>query len=222
MRKLIWLLGLVMGILVTGCGCGGGQSMYSYRSVEPAPYNPTMRIVPIYVDKGFSGTNKKIIKNVIDEWNNALNGQIRIEVKSWLVDKSDETRTEMLIQKIKRTHEGLVMLSLSEDDPLLEDMETDGTLAFVNNLGNQAHLLVVIEDHIGGRNLHAILLHEFGHALGAFHVNARSLMNPYYGSGNGRPSMQVDCIDAITADQVAGYYGLEFSRMNYCSTPEFP
>jgi hypothetical protein len=222
MRKLVWLLGLVMGILLTGCGCGGSQTMYQYRSVDQAPHNSTMKVVPVYVDKNFSGHNKVIIKNVIDEWNNTLNGQLRIEVKTWILDRSDEERTAALVSKINHTHEGLMILSVSEDDPLLSDFETDGVLAFVNSLGNQAHVLVVIQDHIGERNLHTILLHEFGHALGAFHVNARSLMNPYYGSGNGRPSMQVDCVDAITADQVAGYYGLDFSRMNYCSTPEFP
>lgn len=200
--------------LIFGCS---SVRMYSYHSVPSAKNNQHQRIYPVYIDKSFPKDQLKTITSVIDEWNNVLNGNIVIEVVRNDIDNENEEQLEDLVKKMRQEREGLVMLNLNHDNELITGIveETDGTLAFVNSIGNRANVMVVVGDRIGRKNLHKILLHEFGHAFGANHTNAQSLMYPYY-SG-----VQMDCVDKITVAQVANYHGFSFKSMNYCSTPNF-
>lgn len=214
MKKIViavWLLALSM------VACGGNASLFSYHSVAPDETFQDKKITPIYVDKNFSKENKKVIYDVINEWNVVLNGYNRIEVATWNFDKTDKAEAKKLRKSIRETNEGIILYSLKHDDPMLEDYieDGDGVLAFVDALGRRAHNLVVIEDRIGKKNLHKIMLHEFGHAFGSMHVSSESLMFPYYSY------LQLDCVDKITASQVATYNHYDLSKMNYCVTKNF-
>ena len=200
--------------MVIGCS---SVRMYSYHSVPPVKNNQHQRVYPVYIDKSFPEDQQKVIASVINEWINVLNGNMVIEVVSKDIDSQDEIQLMELVIQMRQEREGLVMLNLTHNDDLISGVveETDGTLAFVNALGNRANFMVVISDRIGRKNLHKILLHEFGHAFGANHTNAQSLMYPYY-SG-----VQMDCVDKITVAQVANYHGFNFNTMNYCATPHF-
>lgn len=191
--------------------------MYSYHSAPPIKNNQHKIIYPIYIDKSFPNDQLNTIKLAVAEWNNVLNENMIIEIISEDVDNQDLDQLIDLAVKIKQEREGLMILNLKHDDELISGVvdETDGTLAFVNALGNRANLMVVVSDRVGKKNLHKILLHEFGHAFGANHTNAKSLMYPYYSS------VQMDCVDKITVAQVANYHGFNFKTMNYCSTPDF-
>jgi hypothetical protein len=191
--------------------------MYSYHSAPPVQNNQHQRIYPIYIDGSFPKEQMAVIKSAIKEWNHVLNGNMVIEVMTENLDNEDMDELIRLAGKTKQEREGLMILNLAHDDELISGIveETDGTLAFVNALGNRANLMVVVKDRIGKKNLHKILLHEFGHAFGANHTNAQSLMYPYY-SG-----VQMDCVDKITVAQVANYHGFSFTSMNYCAIPNF-
>ena len=196
-------------------GCSG--SLFEYRSVSAESKNQHFETKPIYIDKTFNKEELAIINQVVAEWNFALNGYMAWKIETVAIDHTDKLAMGRLSKKIRQTHEGIVMLGLDHDDELVEDTidEYDGTLAFVNNLGDRAHYMVVVRDRMGYKNIHKILLHEFGHAMGADHVMAESLMFPYYGH------QQRNCIDKITAAQVATYHELKMEHMNYCSTPNF-
>ena len=205
---------VAMFLVVTGCGTG----LYQYHSVDTEENNQHTRTFPIYVDKSFTPKEVATINQVVEDWNHVLNGYMTIRVEPVKIDHNDFKSMIPLLLTVKQTHEGLIMIGADHDDEIIsDDLEGDnGTLAFVNNLGDRAHMLAVVRDRIGYKNLHKILLHEFGHSLGANHTNAVGLMYPYYGY------LQTDCVDKITALQVANYYHLDINHMNYCSTPNLP
>lgn len=212
-KKFLFFLLVISSFL----GCSSVK-MYSYKSVQsPSISDRERKVYPVYIDRSFKDQHLSTIKSVISEWNSVLNGNMVIEVIEQNIDNEDLDELERLIKKTKQEREGLVILNLKHDDDLISGIveETDGTLAFVNGIGGRANIMVVIEDRIGRKNFHKILLHEFGHAFGANHTNAQSLMYPYY-SGS-----QIDCVDKITAAQVANYHGFSIRTMNYCITPNF-
>lgn len=211
--KFISILFIALLAMVSGCG----TTLYQYHSVDAEVNNQHYKIFPIYVDKSFNAQELATVDQVVADWNYVLNGYMKIQVQPVKFTHSDETTTDTLLEKIKQTNEGLMMVGANHDDPLIENSvaDGDGKLAFVNALGERAFLMTVVRDRIGTKNLHKILLHEFGHSLGANHIQAVSLMYPYYGY------MQMNCVDKITVAQVASYYNLDLNHMNYCSTPNF-
>lgn len=205
---------LLIALIIFCSGCSTG--LYNYKDVTKESNIQTFKQVPIYVDTKFTVQQKQVIFNVINEWNHVLNNQMRMEVLDWKFDLNTDAGKNVK-KDIELTDEGIIILSVKSTDPILGKYENDGgqTLAFVDHLGNKAHHVFVLNDRIGKRNFHKIMLHEFGHTLGAMHVSASSLMFPYIGY------MQRDCVDKITAAQVASYNNLNLQYMNYCVTPDF-
>jgi hypothetical protein len=201
--------------LISGCASTGSK-LYTYSNVSGVDKGwQGYRELPIYMDASFPKEQRAAFEKVIDEWNYALNGHMHLFVDGSF-NKDDEERTAQLIKSIKQTHEGYMILNISHDDEVLEDIieDDDGTLAFVNGIGMRGRFMVVIKDRIGRKNLHDILLHEFGHLMGAQHFPG-TLMNPTYGVGS------VPCIDKITMAQVARYWKIDLNKLNYCAVPDF-
>jgi Matrixin len=195
--------------------CSGcSPSYYTYNHASRDPYLGHRSDIPVYVDEGFSPAEKQAIVRSINEWNEVLNGYITIRVSTWHFDRNTEAGLAVLKQ-VAAAHQGIVILDLHDNDPLLEDNDTDGVLAFVDGLGRQAHLMVVLSDHIGNRDLKTILMHEWGHALGAQHTTSRSLMHNFYDG-----DMQASCIDRATVLQVSAYQHLNMEHLNYCIVPD--
>ncbi len=211
LKKL--LLSLMAATTIMG-GCG--TSLYHYKNVSGAESNyQYYKEIPVYMDKNFSESERASMLQAMGEWNHVLNGHMKMVVKDMEVDiRSPEMKA--LFRQVRATGEGYMILKLNHDDPMLGDAveEDDGTLAFVNSLGHRGHIMVVIADRIGSRNLTAIALHEFGHLFGAMHVLAKSLMYPAY---SGRSSYH--CVDKITMMQVANYQEIDPTHLNYCVTP---
>jgi hypothetical protein len=75
--------------------------------------------------------------------------------------------------------------------------------------GSGGGFVYVIGDRIGGRDLTGVVMHEFGHVLGAGH-DGHGLMAPVYNANNGR------CIDRDAAVLVANAQRLPLAQMNWC------
>lgn len=210
MKRFIYLL----LFLLSSCS---SYQLHQYHNVTPEGNLNPYREIPFYVDEDFTLDQKVIILHAVAEMNHVLNGLIEIKIKTFHYDPRKASGQEIKKQ-VLLTDEGVILLAVNHDDPVLSTMNQDGasTLAFVDQIGNKVHHIVVIQDRLGERDFHQIILHEMGHALGALHVSAESLMFPYVGV------MQGDCVDKITMLQIANYQHLDPSYMNYCSIRNLP
>jgi hypothetical protein len=71
----------------------------------------------------------------------------------------------------------------------------------------------VIADRFAVRDLTAVMLHEFGHVLGAGHDPNGHLMAPVYDRNNGH------CIDRGAVAMVASAQRLPLNQLNWCVGP---
>lgn len=209
--KKIFLLFTSLILAISSLSCAPG--LYEYHSVSPARYHEHYREIPMYVDGHMTKEGRQSLANAINDWNYALNKEMLITVKTWALDVNTDSG-QAIVQQVKITHQGIVVLWLNHDDPVVQAMDPDGNaLAFVDGLGRKADMLVIVQDTIGNRNLKVILEHEIGHILGASHTMAKSLMYPYADSN------QSPCIDKITMLQIANYNDLDPAVLNYCVIP---
>lgn len=216
MKSLVLLFCLIISLF--GCAGPVKTGMYQYHSVAPDTQHQHFQLISFYVDKNFNKTERLALDQAIREWNYALNGYLRIQIISDKIDHEDTKAMRELVRKLSPTGEGVIMLKLNHDDPLLQNMEEEESgirLAFTNGLGERGHLFVVLGDAIGSKDLHKILLHEIGHLMGSDHVNAPSLMYPAYGY------KQMGCIDKLTLAMVAEYRDIDLNHLNYCASPHF-
>ena len=75
--------------------------------------------------------------------------------------------------------------------------------------GSGGGVVYVISDRLGGRDLSGVMMHEFGHVLGAGH-GQHGLMAPVYSLDGAR------CIDYAAAGLVAQAQRLPLAGMNWC------
>jgi hypothetical protein len=206
----LFLLSLLL--LLMGCG----NPNYQYRSVSPDHHLGWRAHIPLYIDQRFTPEQDREILFAVSEWNRVLNGYLMIEIADWhyIIGSLGARRID---DQIEKTQQGIVLLAVNSNDPIVSLYHADTFLAFVNNVGDAAHVLVMIRDRISTRPYHTILMHELGHALGAQHVNTISLMFP-----NTDGDLMLDCVDKITASQIATYHHMDLNHLNYCPTPLFP
>lgn len=213
---------VLFSVLCLLCGCTSTTSYFHYHSVPQLVNNTHYKVIPVYVDQSFTKEEVATINKVVDEWNKVLNGQMRVAIASGTFDHTNESQVKLITQIEKNTGEGFMLVGLNHDDKMIANFikhenEKSKALAFCDQIGDdRINGMFVIRDRIGMRNLHQVLLHEFGHALGSDHMIAYSFMYPNYGAS------EPDCVDKLTAAQVAGYQGIYLSHMNYCAIPNFP
>lgn len=208
MRLTIILVISLLVSFVSGCGVG----LYEYTDVGVVDHVNNKRVIEVWRTSNFSKSEEEAMKGAIEEWNEVLNGQIEIkavgEISSIDVDEWEEKYDE-----IRETRDGWLWIKLNSDHPVVRRRAGSGVLAFVPGLGSQ--LMMIIGDRIGTKNLKTIMMHEMGHMMGASHVNIDYvLMTPMYGF------KQSDCIDLLTVRQVAWFYDLDVTGLNYCVVPE--
>lgn len=187
---------------------GCTRMWYYHDAKTPDVYHPIN--IPVWVDKDFNQADREAIIKAADEWNFVLNGQAKLIFSGYFDGDKEEL---VLFEQALKTGLGIVITSDSSED-LDDDGELQGVLAFVP--GTMAHHMTVVNDHIGNRELKDIVLHEFGHMLGADHTPFPSLMYPAYSD------KQYPCVDKITALQVANVLNLDVETLPYCKTPAFP
>lgn len=211
MKRIAMFLMLTALIVAGSFGCCG-TGMWQYKHGETPAHISNAKVIPVYVDSRFTNAEIVAINKVMQEWNGVFNGQIVLKLDRKFTDDMDAV---VLARKIADTHTGWMIAKLESDDERLENAVEpgDGKLAFAIGLGG--HFMVVLADRVANHDVHTILLHEMGHMLGADHVFGKNLMSPNYGPG------QTDCIDKVTAMQVAFFNDLDPKSLNYCVTPDF-
>ncbi len=194
-------------------GCASSPKYWSYKTVPAPSHINHVTEIPVWIDSNFSKTQVSEINKAIAEWNMVFNGQVIVKVESTFKSVAE---AETKLEEAFKTGLGILIINLPESNPLLGNLidDSDGVLAFVRGPGG--HLMTVIGDHVGNRNLKTIVLHEMGHLFGCYHVNIpNSLILPFYSND------QANCVDKISAAQAAGYLGLNLNTLNYCVTPNF-
>ena len=193
-----------------------GLALYSYpadaqsrtAALAPADYTDhparaaTGRILNLYVDHDFDPRERDRIVSALRQWNHVLNGMIRLEAKLLPQDVSVAD-----LQRLKRSG-GWLVLRVDSRHRIAHSGEGRDALA-VTVGGSRGGVVYVISDRLGGRDLSGVMMHEFGHVLGAGH-GQHGLMAPVYSLDGAR------CIDYAAAGLVAQAQRLPLAGMNWC------
>jgi hypothetical protein len=179
-------------------------SMEGYRYTQHAAPAATGRTVSLYVDRDFDERERERIVSAMRQWNYALNGFVQFRAKLLPPDPTRET----LVQ-IKRSG-GWIVARVDSGHPIAHQGEGQHALAVT--AGGRGGFVYVISDRVGQRDLAGVVMHEFGHVLGAGHDGA-GLMAPVYNPAMGR------CIDHDAVALVATAQHLPLNQLNWCVGP---
>lgn len=166
------------------------------------------RIIPLYVDRDFDEVDRQRIVAAFRQWNYVMNGFIRFDGR---LLPDDATRAE--VEQIRR-HGGWVVARVDSTHPVAQKGEGTHALAVTVSGGRNGGFVYVISDRLGGRDLTGVVMHEFGHVLGAGHDNS-GLMAPVYSASGSR------CIDYAAVAMVAQSQHLSMRDLNWCETPRY-
>jgi hypothetical protein len=180
----------------------GGSGDYGYQYTDHPSRVSTGRTVALYVDRDFNGTERQRIVSAMRQWNYALNGSVRFTASLLPEDVSASE-----IAQIRRSG-GWIVAKVDSSHPITRQGEGRQALA-VTVGGRGGGFVYVIGDRIGRRDLTGVVMHEFGHVLGAGH-DGYGLMAPVYNANSGH------CIDRDAAMLVANAQHLQLSQMNWC------
>ena len=185
-------------VVATSAGATSGAIQYTNA---PALAEPA-RSVPIRLDRAFNLYERAKISRAINEWNHVLNGAVRLEISA------DEFTTAATGEVIRPQSEGWIVAKVDSRYPMLGNPAMKRTLALT--VGTRRAIIFVVADRIGNRDLGGILMHEFGHALGAGHDSGSALMHPYYAGD------KQHCIDKGAVQAVAVAQRLSLANLNWC------
>ncbi len=180
---------------------------FQYTSHTPATV-PAGHFIPLYVDRDFDDSERQRIVMAFRQWNYALNGFIRFDAR---VLPADASRSELA--QIRRNG-GWVVAKVDSRHPVAQKGEGTHALAVTITGGSNGGFVYVIADRIGGRDLTGVIMHEFGHVLGAGHDNS-GLMAPVYNAQAAR------CIDYAAVAMVAQANHLSMRDLNWCEAPRY-
>jgi hypothetical protein len=172
-----------------------------YRYTEHASPASTGRAVPLYIDRDFDDNERQHIVSAMRQWNYVLNGFVQFRAGML----PDDPSSAMLAQ-IKRSG-GWVVARVDSRHPIAHSGEGKHALAVTT--GGRGGFVYVISDRIGQRDLTGVIMHEFGHVLGAGH-DGYGLMAPVYNAAMGR------CIDRGAVALVAQAQRLPVNQLNWC------
>lgn len=201
-------------ILFVGCMGSSVPKPFRYISVPSYSIEP-LKVYKVWVDKNFGEADKLAIDDAVKQWNYAMNGYVKITVESYKFDMEPEVLGRAM------RGEGWVILKIDRNNPLVAGVDKPAkpgekqyyTLAWVNEIGGNR--MWVIRDRISNEQMTGIMLHEFGHLLGAEHDTVY-LMQPHYKWEDYR------CVDYEALKRVAKWQHLPMERLNYCvyETPD--
>jgi hypothetical protein len=164
----------------------------------------TGRAVDLFVDPDFSPYERDRIISAMRQWNYVMNGFVRFEARLL-----PENPPSMMLAQIRRSG-GWVVARVDSRHPIAQHGE--GMHALAVTTGNRGGFVYVISDRIGNRDLSGVVMHEFGHVLGAGH-DSWGLMAPVYNAAMGR------CIDHDAVSLVAQAQRLPVNALNWCVGP---
>ena len=185
-------------------GRSADASAYRYTD-RPAPASASAgsRIVTLYVDRDFEPAERERIGLALQQWDHVLNGFVRFRTLLLPPDPSSQS-----LLRIRRSGAWIVAKVDSRHPAARERSALAMTVG-----GRGGGFVYVISDRFGARDLTAVMLHEFGHVLGAGHDPQGHLMAPVYDRGNGH------CIDRGAVAMVAYAQHLPLNQLNWCVGP---
>lgn len=167
----------------------------------------SVKIVPIYLDAKWDNNEVGAIEVAINDWNVALGGEMKLEVK-------DEHYT------LGVSDPGLMIVKVSQKDKIANRDDVLIALGWFDR--NSGRRIYMVRDRLifRGKNVEtpwelsdvsAVARHEIGHALGSRHLErGYGLMAP----GFDRDEYQ--CVDKEAIDAVAAYQHLSTDNMKWC------
>lgn len=197
-RRMIIYMAMILGVIFCNCEERKGES-YIYLKQAPIEVKE-VRKIPIYMDIGFTTGEGESIKLALGQWEATLNGYVRIDV----VDES----FNMEIEKIEEARRvgGKLIMKIGAYSNLIKEEAGKRTYGFTNAIGGDK--VYIIMENIPKGEEYGVVLHEFGHIMGAEH--SHGLMGATYNLG------MMACIDYEAVIQVGRYNGWDSSKMNYC------
>lgn len=195
---------LLVAALLLSTLPASAATMGGWRYTDNGAPDPTGRTLALFVDRDFDNFERERIVSAMRQWNYVLNGFVRFRARTL----PDNPTRESLAQ-IRRSG-GWVVARVDSRHPIARQGE--GAHALAVTAGGQGGFVYVISDRIGQRDLTGVVMHEFGHVLGAGHGGS-GLMAPVYNSAMGR------CIDRQAVAMVASVHRLPLGRLNWCVGP---
>ncbi|HYD07632.1 MAG TPA: hypothetical protein VEC60_17990 [Reyranella sp.] len=174
-----------------------------YYTSRPSPVSAG-RVIDLYVDTDFSEHEKQSLVSAMRQWNYVLNGFVWFRARMLPVNPEPA-----LLAQIRRSH-GWVIARVDSRHPVARSGE--GTHALAVTTGSRGGFVYVISDRMGNRDFTGVMMHEFGHVLGAGH-DGFGLMAPVYSAAMGR------CIDQDAVALVARAQRLPMNHLNWCEGP---
>lgn len=166
-------------------------------------------MVPVWIDQDFTPAHVADIKMALGQWNIALNGW-----ETFVLASEHFAMETAPLEYIDKTGHGLIILQHTSKEPIMAILP-EGLLGWVMaKAGEQAHVLNIIEDAVGLRDMTAVVLHELGHILGLPDVPVMyTLMWPEY-------SRSIPCVDLFTVQALASIRDWNWKTLNWCGYPE--
>ncbi len=180
---------------------------FQYTS-HAATVAASTRMIPLYVDQDFDESERQHIIAAFRQWNYVLNGFVRFDGR---LLPADTSRAE--VERIRRSG-GWVVARVDSSHPVAQKGVGIHALAVTVSGGRNGGFVYVIADRLGGRDLTGVVMHEFGHILGAGH-DGSGLMAPVYSAIGSR------CIDYPAVAMVAQAQRLSMRDLNWCETPRY-
>lgn len=198
MRRLLTLPIALCALLSTAAAAPVLAGNAPYTNAAAVQAEPS-RVVQIAIDRSFTLHERARILRAVNEWNTVLNGQVRLEISANDYDATTGAPPRTRAWTVAR---------IDSRNPMVGSAAMKRTLAMT--FGTTTATVFVVADRIGSRDLTGIMMHEFGHALGAGHDSGSQLMNPYY-AGNKQGCIDKGAVLAVSASQ-----HLVLDGLNWC------
>ena len=158
------------------------------------------QIAPIYIEDTWNDTDRARLHSAIDQWNQALNGELILQVENEHYHYTDNAPQNKLL-----------LLQISEEKANKHEQYI--SLAWTHGrstTGVGGNRIYFVRTRINNDDLRYVALHELGHALGSDHINYKGLMSAIYNKED------YLCIDQLVLLQIARYHHLSIEHLRAC------
>lgn len=195
---------LIAALLLSTLPANATERMDGWHYTTHAAPATTGRVIDLFVDRDFNDYERQHLLSAMRQWNYVLNGFVQFRGRLL-----PEDPTPTMLADIRRSG-GWVVARVNSRHPVARQGE--GIHALAVTTGSRGGFVYVISDRIGNRDLTGVIMHEFGHVLGAGH-DSYGLMAPVYSAAMGR------CIDQGAVAMVARAQHLPMKQLNWCEAP---